>query len=360
MPAMPERIRTAALRVQHDLADETTPFVHDAWYVAALADEVSRQPLARRLLGVPVMLYRRLDGAAVALEDRCAHRSFPLSRGSLDGDTVVCGYHGARYDGEGRCLQVPSQAQVPPGAMVRAFPLHERGKLLWIWMGAPEQADPTRVPHQDFMDDSAWVSSTERMHLKASYVRLHENLLDLTHLSFLHANSFGTPDYASAPYEAQIDEAAGHFTLLRKVMPTRLPPLWAKPTGLEGVDAARIAESTFHSPALHVVAVRFHACDRPEAEQPSRAIRTAHIVTPESATSTHYFIQHARNFALRDDAITQFMHEQLRKAFQEDVDGLEAIETLLGGYAERQPEISFHADRASLAMRRYLKSHATT
>ena len=359
MPAMPERIRDAALRVQQGLADETTPFVRNTWYVAALAAEVSRQPLARRLLGIPVMLFRRLDGTPVALEDRCAHRSFPLSRGAIDGDSVVCGYHGARYDCEGRCTEVPSQGLIPPGAIVRAFPLHERGKMVWIWMGPPELADPDRIPHQDFMDDGAWVSSIERMHLKASYVRLHENLLDLTHLSFLHANSFGTPDYASAPFEAQLDEAAGRFTLLRTVMPTRLPPIWAKPTGLEGVDAARIVESTFHSPALHVVAVRFHACDRPEAEQPFRAIRTAHIVTPESATSTHYFIQHARNFGLEDDAITQFMHEQLHKAFQEDIDGLEAIESLLSGYVDRQPEISFHADRASLAMRRYLKRHAS-
>ncbi len=358
MPAMPDRIRDAALRMQQDLADENTPFVRDTWYVAALAEEVDRQPLARRLLGTPVMLYRRLDGRAVALEDRCAHRSFPLSRGSLDGDSVVCGYHGARYDDTGRCVGVPSQAQVPPGAMVRAFPVHERGKLLWIWMGAPDHADPNAIPQQDFMDGAGWVSSTERMHLKASYVRLHENLLDLSHLSFLHANSFGTPDYASAPFETQLDETGGRFTLLRTVSPTRLPPVWAKPTGLEGVDAARIVESTFHSPALHVVAVRFHACDKPEEEQPSRAIRTAHIVTPESATSTHYFIQHARNFALDDETVTGFMHEQLRKAFQEDVDGLEAIESLLGSYVDRQPEISFQADRASLAMRRYLKRHA--
>jgi vanillate O-demethylase monooxygenase subunit len=242
--------------------------------------------------------------------------------------------------------------------MVRAFPLRQRGTLLWIWMGAPELADEQNIPHQDFMDDERWVSSTERLHLNASYVRLHENLLDLTHLSFLHANSFGTPDYASSPYETRLDEDAGHFTLLRTVSPTRLPPIWAKPTGLEGVDAARIAESTFHSPALHVVAVHFYACDRPEAEQPSRAIRTAHIVTPESATSTHYYIQHARNFALHDEQITRFMHSELRKAFQEDVDGLEAIESTLAGYRERQPEISFHADRASLAMRRYLKRHA--
>ena len=142
------------------------------------------------------------------------------------------------------------------------------------------------------------------------------------------------------------------------MVPTRLPPLWARPTGLEGVDAARIAESTFHSPALHVVAVHFYACARPEAEQPSRAIRTAHIVTPESATSTHYFIQHGRNFGIEDEAITAFMHEQLLKAFHEDIDGLQAVEERLAGYAERQPEVSFHADRASLAMRRWILQRA--
>ena len=118
MSALPERIRVAALHAQSTLADESTPFVREAWYVAALASEVSRQPLARRLLDVPVMLYRRLDGTAVALEDRCAHRSFPLSRGSIEGDSVVCGYHGARYGVDGRCSHVPSQAQVPPAAVV--------------------------------------------------------------------------------------------------------------------------------------------------------------------------------------------------------------------------------------------------
>ena len=353
-----ERIRAAALHNQSQLADERTGFVRNAWYVAALASEVGREPLARRLLDVPVLLYRRLDGTAVALEDRCAHRSFPLSRGRIDGDTVVCGYHGARYGADGRCLQVPSQAQVPPGAVVRAFALHEVGPWLWIWLGDPAAADPGLVPRAPWMQDPGWTASTDRLHLRASYVRLHENLLDLTHLSFLHANTFGTPDYATAPFETRLDEAVGHFSLLRSVSPTRLPPLWALPTGLDGVDAARVVESSFLSPALHVVAVKFYACHLPEAEQPSRAIRTAHIVTPETATRTHYFIQHARNFALTDTEMTGFMHTQLRKAFQEDVDGLEAIETLLGQYPERQPEISFQADRASLAMRRYLLRQA--
>jgi phenylpropionate dioxygenase-like ring-hydroxylating dioxygenase large terminal subunit len=359
MPQMPDAVREAALRHHSELADAQTPFVHDCWYVAALAGELGRTLLARRILGVPVVLFRRVDGSAVALEDRCAHRSFPLSRSTLDGDTIVCGYHGARYDSDGACVQVPSQDRVPPGAGVRNFAVHERGSLVWIWMGDVQHADAAAVPHQDWMDDPGWVCSLDRLHLNASYVRLHENLLDLTHLSFLHANTFGTPDYAGAAYDAQIDEASGRFTLTRHVVPTRLPALWAEPTGLQGRDAARIASSTFVSPGLHVVAVKFYACDRPEHEQPSMAIRTAHIVTPEAATSTHYFIQHARNFALEQGGITERMHSQLLRAFQEDVDGLEAIESNLAAYRNGQaPEISFRADKASLAMRRYLLAKA--
>jgi len=358
MHAQSERIRAAALHAQQALADERTPFIFDCWYVAALGSEVTRQPLARRLLGLPVMLYRKLDGGVAALEDRCAHRSFPLSRGEVVGDHVVCAYHGACYGADGRCVKVPSQDRVPPGALVRAFPVVEAGAWVWIWLGDPAAAAAAPLPQQPWMTDAGWVSSTERMHLHASYVRLHENLLDLTHLSFLHAKSFGTPDYASAPYESQVDEDGGRFTLLRSVVPTRLPPIWALPTGLDGVDAARVAESSFVAPSLHVVAVKFYACSAPEGQQPSRAIRTAHIVTPETATSTHYFIQHARNFALDDDAITGFMHSQLRKAFQEDIDGLAAIEELLAGYTTQQSEISFQADKASLAMRRWLKRRA--
>lgn len=357
MNPRPDRIRDAALRLQAELADERTPFVTDAWYVVAFADEVTRTPLARRVLGLPLVLLRRVDGDVMVLEDRCPHRSMPLSRGAVEGDTLVCAYHGARFGSGGHCLDVPSQRVVPPGARVRAFPVRQRGPLVWVWMGTgPATVEP---PHPAWMDDARWVASQQRLYLKASYVRLHENLLDLTHLSFLHARTFGTPDYASAPYETEIDESRGHFALERSVMPTRLPPLWGRPTGLEGVDAARIARSTFVSPALHEVHVRFHACDRPADVQPPLAIRTAHIVTPETATTTHYFVRHARNFASDDESITRFMHEQLLAAFQEDIDGLEAIEANLAAYAPGTAvEISFQADKPALAMRRWLKRRA--
>jgi phenylpropionate dioxygenase-like ring-hydroxylating dioxygenase large terminal subunit len=354
-----DRVRAAMRRAQAELADERTPFVRNAWYVAAFADEVTRAPLARKLLGVPVMLLRTTDGGVMALEDRCPHRSMPLSRGRVVGDVIVCAYHGARFGADGACRGVPSQPVAPPGACTRAFPVRQLGPWVWIWMGDASAAAGEPPPHPAWADDPSWQASQQRMHLRASYVRLHENLLDLTHLSFLHANTFGTPDYASAPYETAIDPAHGRFGLTRSVMPTRLPPVWARPTGLEGRDAARIARSTFLSPALHEVHVAFHACDEPMEGQPSRAIRTAHIVTPESATSTHYFIRHARNFAQDDAGITAFMHEQLLAAFQEDVDGLEAIEANLAQYAPGEAlEVSFRADGPALAMRRWLRQRA--
>jgi phenylpropionate dioxygenase-like ring-hydroxylating dioxygenase large terminal subunit len=355
-----DRARDAALRFQNELADERTPFVFDEWYVAAFADEVTRTPLARRLLGIPLVLLRRTDGGITVLEDRCPHRSMPLSLGSVEGDTLVCAYHGARFGCDGVCTGVPSQTMIPPGARVRAFVSEQHGPLVWVWMGTSAPTQP--APHPEWIDDAVgWAASRQRLYMRASYVRLHENLLDLTHLSFLHAKTFGTPDYASAPYDSAIDSERGHFALTRSVVPTRLPPVWAKPTGLEGQDAARIASSTFVSPALHEVHVRFHACDRPAEEQPSRAIRTAHIVTPESTTSTHYFIHHGRNFGLEDGEITAFMHQQLLAAFQEDIDGLEAIERNLANYPPgTAAEISFRADGPSLAMRRYLKRRATS
>jgi phenylpropionate dioxygenase-like ring-hydroxylating dioxygenase large terminal subunit len=340
------------------LADRSTPFIFDCWYMAGFADEIGRRLRARTILGRPLVLYRTEAGRPVAMDDRCIHRSFPLSRSLLDGDTIVCGYHGMRYDCSGRCIEVPSQQHAPQRIGVRAYPMAERGPLVWIWMGEGE-ADESLIPDIDhWISDPGWIGSRGYIPLKASYIALHENLLDLSHLSFLHGNSFGTPDYAKAPFRVEMDEERGRFALLRDVVPTRLPPIWAKPTGLEGVDAARIVRSEFHGPSLHVVQVAFYGLNTPEAERPNYMIRTAHLVTPETSTATHYFLNHARNFALDMPGITEFMHENLFKVFEEDRDGLEAIETMIASCGGEVAEISFAADRANLAMRRYLKRRA--
>jgi nitrite reductase/ring-hydroxylating ferredoxin subunit len=354
-----ENVKTSARAAGRKLADRSTPFIFECWYVAGFSEEFSRTLKARTLLGRPLVFFRTEAGAPVALDDRCVHRSFPLSKSRLEGDTIVCGYHGARYDVDGACVQFPSQPHAPNGLGVRTYTLFEQGPLMWIWMGQGP-ADPAEIPDiSSWTTSPQWVASRDYFDLKASYVALHENLLDLSHLSYLHSATFGTPDYALAPVRNDIREAEGKFAVMRDVVPTRLPPLWAKSTGIIDRDAARIARSDFLSPALHVIGVRFWDCALPEDKRPDMQIRTAHIPTPATQTSTHYFIYHARNFAVGDSDITRFMHEQLVAAFNEDIDGLEAIEEM---YRQTPPdelfEVSFAADRAGVAMRRYLLARA--
>ena len=226
LPA-PGIVRAASVAM-HQLADRDTPFVKNEWYVAAFAAELQRSLLKRTVLGQRLVMYRTLAGVPVALDDRCAHRSFPLSSGLLDGDTVICGYHGLRYDAKGDCIEVPSQKVCPKGIGVRAFPLVERGPFVWAWFG-DTPADPSRIPATPWLESGEWVSSQGYFHLPGNYVSLHENLLDLTHLSYVHASSFGTPDYAAAPYETNLRD--GHFEITRRVVPTQLPPVWAQAHG---------------------------------------------------------------------------------------------------------------------------------
>jgi len=357
LPSSP--VLQALKKSASSMANRNTPFVYNEWYVAAFAQEVSREFLPRILLGKRVVLFRTETGQAVALSDRCAHRAYPLSLGKLDGDTIVCGYHGFRFNTEGNCIEVPSSSKCPKDLGVARYKVAERGPLVWIWMGDPDQADESRLPEHEWLcDESAWATSSGYFNLQSNYVSMHENLLDLTHLSFLHAATFGTPDYARAEFRSEI--GPGYFALHRDVVPTTLPALWAKPTGLEGcATAARIVKSEFKSPAFHQVNVSFYDSKLAEQDRRVSRIKTAHILTPQTNSSCHYFIVHGRDFGLEDDAITGFMHENLFKAFQEDVDGMAALEQV---WETTDPddmyEISVVSDGPSVAMRRYLKQRA--
>ncbi len=114
----------------------------NAWYAAGWDAEIKQALLPRTICGKHVVMYRKGDGEVVALEDACWHRLVPLSKGRLDGDTVVCGYHGLKYNAQGRCTFMPSQETINPSACVRAYPVVERHRFIWLWMGDPALADP--------------------------------------------------------------------------------------------------------------------------------------------------------------------------------------------------------------------------
>jgi vanillate O-demethylase monooxygenase subunit len=131
----------------------------NCWYAVATSEEVGREPLGRRVLGTGVVLFRTTDGTAVALEDRCAHRPYPLSLGRVDGDRIVSGYTGFTYDARGFCVHVPTQSEIPVGARVRAFPLHEDGVFVWVWLGEPAMAGLRRPPATPWLSDPGWATS---------------------------------------------------------------------------------------------------------------------------------------------------------------------------------------------------------
>ena len=348
---------TNARRASQPLANRETPLIYNEWYVAAFDHEVGRHLLARRLLDRRIVMYRTLEGEPVALEDRCAHRSFPLSKSWLEGNDIICGYHGFRYDEAGDLKEVPSQKNCPRGIGVRRYPLVCKGLLIWIWLGDPALADATSIPHQQWIDDPDWACTSGYFHHPGNYVSLHENLMDLTHLSFLHANTIGTPDYASAPYKLDLKEV--HYTLIREVVQTTLSPVWGKTTGLgECNTAARITTSESLSHALHRVSVSFYDSAAPVDKLEHFHIRTAHILTPETANTLHYFIVHGRDFAKQDAALGDFMHEQLFAAFNEDVEGMGALEAVMGDVDDQHYEISVASDAPAVAMRMYLKKRA--
>ena len=168
--------------------------LRNQWYCAAFGHELKREPLARMFLGEPVVMYRTGDGTPVAFEDRCCHRRAPLSRGKVEGDNLRCGYHGLLYDPAGRAIWAPGQDRLPAGARVRSFPIVEKHGWLWIWMGDPALADPKAAPNYDKYDHLEWASYDQLLPVKANYFLVVDNLLDLSHLPFLHAATIGSPE----------------------------------------------------------------------------------------------------------------------------------------------------------------------
>lgn len=176
-------------------------FVRNAWYVGAWDHEIGRDMLRRIILNEPVVFFRRDDGRPVALEDRCCHRQAPLSRGKLVGNIVECGYHGLQFDTSGACIKIPSQDRIPPSAKVKAFPVIEKNHWVWIWLGDPAKADPALIEDFHWMDDPEWRFGGSSLHVEANYLLLVENLLDTTHLPFLHPESLGTDEFARSEFE---------------------------------------------------------------------------------------------------------------------------------------------------------------
>jgi phenylpropionate dioxygenase-like ring-hydroxylating dioxygenase large terminal subunit len=202
-------------------------FLRNYWYVAATDAEVMRNPLGRMILGEPVVFFRTEQGAPVAMEDRCAHRHLPLSMGKLVGDDLQCHYHGLRFGTDGRCVRIPGQDHIPHSARVRTYPVVERYHWLWIWMGDPALADPDKITDFHWFDDPNWGAKSSYLHVEANWQLVVDNLLDLTHLAFVHDTTIGNLALAEHA-KVKVDRAPNNVVVTRWIIDQDPPPTFQK------------------------------------------------------------------------------------------------------------------------------------
>ena len=205
---------------------EGKPFPLNAWYAAAWSHEIKHELAARTICDKDVVLYRRADGAVAALEDACWHRLLPLSLGRLKDDEVVCGYHGLVFNSAGRCTYMPAQKTINPSAAVHAYPTIERHRLVWIWPGDPALADPAKMPDFHWNDGTDWVGEGGTFYkLGCDYRLVVDNLMDLTHETYVHVGSIGDEAITGTPFEvSHTDHTA---TVTRWMIDIDPPPFWA-------------------------------------------------------------------------------------------------------------------------------------
>ena len=217
-------------------------FLRNYWYVAAYDHEIGRRPLGRIILGEPIVFYRLEDGTPVALEDRCAHRRLPLSMGKIVGDALQCHYHGLRFDRAGQCVRVPGQDLIPPQARVKSYPLVARYRWLWIWMGDPARADPDLITDFHWFADKDWGAKHSYLHVEANWQLVVDNLLDLTHLAFVHETTIGNAALVENA-AVKVQRTADNVTVTRWMTDTPAPPTFVKVGSISTAIRCRLRRS---------------------------------------------------------------------------------------------------------------------
>ena len=334
-------------------------FVRNCWYMAGWSRDFTRErPLAITILNEPVAIYRTAAGALAALQDRCCHRFAPLSAGRIEGNNLRCMYHGLKFAPSGKCIEIPGQAKLPPQACVRSYPIVDRHSGAWIWMGDPALADESLIPDFVGIDDPHWVMHPGRMDYAANYMLINDNLLDLSHLAFLHRNSFGAA-FAGGNSEKWAETRPRITKLTRGMRIERWqlnnnPPAFV-PSVAEATDLTdQYTAYDFIVPGVFLLRSEIYkpgaamASDEgaPRADlEPLHAQFTCQAVTPLTDKTTCYFFAYGPR--AKEAAMKDAFYELGKMAFTEDRDMIEAQQKLIDRYPnDRMLTISFDSGLA--------------
>jgi vanillate O-demethylase monooxygenase subunit len=328
-------------------------YVRNAWYPLAYAKEVGTEPLCRTLFGRDLVAFRDADGVAAVLDDRCPHKSAPLSMGTVTDGVIACPYHGMEFDRSGACRRIPGQATIPPKARVTAYAVLERFGLVWIWPGDPAKADPALLPALPLSEVPGWTTfHGPRLVFESHIANIVENLVDPAHTSFVHQKTIGGRDAGDVPLTTQEN---GRAIVTGRWIENSAPvPVMVRYGGFSGpVDRWQ----HYHLFAPNVSMVDMGAVEaggaRDEAARNAR-YRTISCaaLSPETETTTHYFWWVTRNFAPGDAAVSAEMTEAYVATFDEDRELLARVQRLMA--QDAAPPLRLAIDEATIRLRRLI------
>lgn len=329
-------------------------YMRNVWYVAAEAGEVARSLRRIRVLGEDICVYRTEQGDPVALEDACPHRKLPLSMGRLKGDLVECGYHGLVFDGTGACRRVPGQERIPEGARVRAYPVTERYGLVWIWMGEPGLADTGRIFPAPHFGAPGWgVSRGEPIDIACNYQLINDNLLDPSHVAWVHTSTFGSAACEDTPLDVEVGDAG--VTVSRWMLDQEVAPLYQKLVPFAGrCDRLQHYEVRYPSHALIIALFTPAGLGGRGKPVPEGAflMESFNLMTPVDEDHTRYYYFQLRNVQPDSAEISRIMADGVRAAFLEDRAVLTACQ--IGIKTARIPPINLAIDAGPMRFRRQL------
>lgn len=315
-------------------------FLKNAWYVACTPDDIATRPLGRMICGERIAFYRGPEGRVAAVEDFCPHRGARLSLGSVCEGNLVCGYHGLVMGCDGKTVSMPGQ-RVRGFPAIRSYPVVERYGFIWVWPGEAAEADPAKIQYLHWADSSEWGYGGGLYHIGCDYRLMIDNLMDLTHETYVHANSIGQREIDETPCTTRTD---GDEVITSRFMNgISAPPFWQTALRMNGLPEDQLVDRwqiCHFTPPSHVmievgVALAGHGgYDAPDAVKTSSIV--VDFITPESETSIWYFWGMARKFNPQDQALTQALREGQAKVFAEDQAVLEAQQANLNLYPNRR------------------------
>ncbi|MEM1190440.1 MAG: aromatic ring-hydroxylating dioxygenase subunit alpha [Pseudomonadota bacterium] len=335
------------------------PLLYNHWYVAGLTEEFGRELKERTLLERSLVFYRTEAGELTALQNRCLHRSFPLSQSRLEGDNVVCGYHGIRYNPAGEIVKVPCQSSCPKKKLHK-YPIREMGPFVFIWMGDPDAADESKLPDLPFLSDPNFRTFHGAVDLKGNYLFMHENLNDLTHFAYLHQESFKFDDgFFDLPTTVEkTDEGifCNRIDTSWEGATGALPPSWKE--ALAGKKVVRQDGGVSVSPGVFKGYIPITVGDEGDEDHQVLMSYVMHYLTPETASTSHYWFSMSNDYSQDDDAYYEFYQAHIAKGFDEDLWAVEHMQNLIDNDKIDFDEMIIAGDQAGMLFRRVLLAWA--